>query len=164
MHPDSTLIAGNFKAKYESFFIGKKLLEVGSQDINGSYRNIFQDYEYLGLDILPGPGVDIVSAVHDVFPFDVPCFDIVLSGQTLEHCERPWNTVKEISRVMKPGAICLLIAPWRFHVHKDGRCPLDCWRILEDGMRVLMTDAGLEKLDIYSYGDDCVGIGFKPCH
>jgi hypothetical protein len=37
-------------------------LDVGSYDINGSYRDIFieKKYEYYGLDMIEGPNVDII--------------------------------------------------------------------------------------------------------
>jgi SAM-dependent methyltransferase len=163
MHPDSLKLMAEFKNKYADRLAGKRLLDVGSQDINGSYRHIFNGVvtEHVGLDAAPGEGVDVVSNKEDVFPFKDAEFDVVISGQTLEHCRRPWNTVKEIARVLKPGGIICLIAPWSFFVHKGELCPLDCWRILDDGMRVLIEDAGLRELEIFSYADDCVGIAEK---
>ena len=39
-----------------------KVLDVGSYNVNGCYRNIFTDkgYEYKGLDMEDGPNVDVV--------------------------------------------------------------------------------------------------------
>ena len=39
-----------------------KVLEIGSLDINGSVRPLFEDAEYyLGIDMQEGPGVDLVA-------------------------------------------------------------------------------------------------------
>ena len=86
-------------------------------------------------------------------------YDLVISGQCLEHVENPFRLVAEMARVLKPGGLMLLTAPWQHPIH---RYPLDCWRILPDGMRALLADAGLKPLDTYTIENDCWGIGKKP--
>lgn len=163
MHPDSMLLMANFKNKYCEQIRGKRVLDVGSQDINGSYKQMFQELGclYTGTDIVDGPNVDVIST-FDSLLFQDNSFDIVISGQTLEHAERPWMLVREMSRVLAPGGLVCWIAPWRFHVHKDALCPYDRWRILDDGMHVLLQEAGLNVLDAFMHADDTVGIGQKP--
>ena len=65
------------------------VLEVGSADVNGSYRNIFAplDCSYHGVDLAPGIGVDTVLDDPYSLPFADDTFDVVLSGQTFEHAE-----------------------------------------------------------------------------
>lgn len=61
------------------------VLEFGSLDINGSIRSIFDGHSqlYLGVDIAPGPGVDIV---HDAKSFFYPeKFDVVVACEVFEH-------------------------------------------------------------------------------
>lgn len=162
MHPASMMLMSNFKNKYGEELKGKKILDVGSQDINGSYRQMFLDLgcEYVGVDIVAGAGVDMVVP-FDKLPFADGEFDCVISGQTLEHAEMPWELAKEMGRVLKQGGLSCWIAPWRFHVHRDALCPYDRWRILDDGMKVLMGLAGIEVLDCQMYEDDTYGIGRK---
>ena len=162
MHPNCMMLMSQFKQKYCVNIKGAKVLDVGSQNINGTFHDLFMDADYLGVDILPGSGVDVVCQRPDEFPFDDNSFDFVISGNTLEHCERPWNTIKEIARVLKHGGIAILIAPWQFHVHKDGLCNKDCYRILPDGYSVLLKDAGLEVLEVGMYDSDAFGIAKKP--
>ena len=57
------------KAAFPDSFKGKRVLEVGSLDINGSVRGYFQDCEYIGLDVGPGPGVDVVCGGQE---YDAP--------------------------------------------------------------------------------------------
>lgn len=163
MHPDSMGLMEQFARVHRERVEGKKVLDVGSQDINGNYRGIFAGLgcEYTGTDIVGGANVDVISP-WERLSFEDEIFDVVICGQTLEHAEKPWELVKEIARVLKPGGIVCLIAPWRFHVHKDELCPYDRWRILEDGMATLIKHAGLELISLETLHDDTCGIGQKP--
>lgn len=163
MHPDSEYLMSNFKNKYADRIRGKNVLDVGSQNINGSYRPMFEALEcsYVGTDIVDGPNVDVISPL-DRLPFESNLFDVVVSGQCLEHAERPWVLAKEMGRVLKPGGLVCWIAPWRFHVHKDNLCPYDRWRILDDGMIVLLKEEGLNVLQCEMHNDDTYGIAEKP--
>lgn len=163
MHPDSLMLMEKFRTNYIDRISGKSVLDVGSQDINGNYKYIFEGCgcSYVGTDIVPGPNVDVLST-FDHLSFPDESFDVVVSGQTLEHAEKPWILVKEMARVLKPGGIVCWIAPWRFHVHRDELCPYDRWRILDDGMKTLIKEAGLVLLDCQMYQDDTFGIAEKP--
>ena len=163
MHPDSMFLMTNFVTKYADRMRGKTVLDVGAQDINGCYRPLFDGIEcqYIGTDIVGGNNVDFITP-FDRLCFDDASFDVVVSGQTLEHAEKPWQLAQEMGRVLKPGGIVCWIAPWRFHVHKDGLCPYDRWRILDDGMNVLLWEAGLVVLECFMHQDDTVGIAEKP--
>ena len=114
----------------------KHVVDVGSYDVNGTYREIFtgQDLNYAGLDLSAGPGVDIVLPDPYEFPFAGNSIDLVLSGQTLEHSEYPWRLFFEMVRIVRPGGTMLLVAPCAWPQH---RYPVDCWRILPDGFRSL---------------------------
>lgn len=163
MHPDAMFLMEGFKIRYEDKIRNKKVLDVGSQDINGSYREIFERFgcKYTGTDIVEGPNVDVISPLETLL-FQNNSFDVVISGQTLEHAERPWILAKEMGRILCPGGIVCWIAPWRFHVHRDELCPYDRWRILDDGMKILLKEAGLIILECFMHQDDTIGIGKKP--
>jgi ubiquinone/menaquinone biosynthesis C-methylase UbiE len=47
-------------------------------------------------------------------PFPSEYFDIIICEQVLEHLEKPENAVKEITRVLKKGGICILGVPGFF--------------------------------------------------
>ncbi len=66
------------------WFINKKVLDVGSLDINGNNREYFKDCEYTGVDIAPGNNVDIVSKCHEL-EFEDGYFDTILCTEMLEH-------------------------------------------------------------------------------
>ena len=120
-----------------------RILDVGSQDVNGSYRDIFNlpDWKYIGLDIVPGKNVDVVPTdPYNWNMFYDNSFDVVISGQAFEHIEFFWLTMKEMSRVLKPGGLLYLTAPSAGHEHKF---PVDCWRFFSDGFVALAKWANL---------------------
>ena len=127
------------------------ILEIGSQNVNGSYRPIFENpnWDYTGVDMVPGPGVDFVLQT----PYDwaeeleTNSYDVVISGSVLEHIEFPWITMIEIARVMKPGGLTCHIAPSAGFEH---RFPVDCYRYYPDGFKALAKWADLELLQVYT--------------
>ncbi len=66
-------------------------LDIGGRDVNGTARAWFPRTEWHGLDIRPGPGVDIVADAT-VWDPDLPQWDIVLSTECLEHVEH-WRGI-----------------------------------------------------------------------
>lgn len=123
-------------------------LEVGSYDVNGSVRQFFTG-PFVGVDMRPGPGVDHV-AVASKLPFDDGEFGVVISTEMLEHDTRPWKSVAEMARVLRPGGILILTARGYDHrgcfpVHDY---PGDYWRFSIGAFRELLDDAGLLPLDV----------------
>jgi SAM-dependent methyltransferase len=130
------------------------ILDLGSQDIRGSYRAIFDrpPWRYVGVDIVPGRNVDLV--IRDPYNWrevKSNSTDVLISGQTFEHTEFFWETAEEIERVLKPNGLCCIIAPWTGPVH---RYPLDCWRINCDGMLAIARYARLEVLEAWTQTAD----------
>jgi hypothetical protein len=82
------------------------ILDLGSQDIRGSYRPIFDHppWRYVGVDIVPGKNVDLV--IQDPYNWrelKSNSADVLISGQTFEHTEFFWETAEEIERILKPN-------------------------------------------------------------
>ena len=67
-----------------SYFKEKKVLEVGSLDINGSVRGLFVDCDYTGIDVASGKGVDWVVNGED-FAAPANSMDVVISCECFEH-------------------------------------------------------------------------------
>ena len=76
-------------------FIGKRVLEIGSLDINGAVRSYFEDCEYLGIDLVYGKGVDLVMHGADVGAE----FDVVISTEALEHDFRYEKRLTIVGRI-----------------------------------------------------------------
>jgi SAM-dependent methyltransferase len=127
-----------------------KILDLGSRVVSeqsslGSYRQfcINKKWKYTGADIEAGENVDVVLSDGYIFPFGDETFDIVLSGQTIEHMEYPWVWFREMARVLKRGGACCIIAPALFREHKY---PIDTFRYYPDGMRALAKWSGLQVI------------------
>lgn len=130
-----------------------KILDIGSQDINGSYKPLFDNpgWEYSGLDMVEGKNVDVaIKDAYDWKEVRSNTYDIVISGQVLEHVEFFWVTMCEITRVLKNGGLCCIIVPSSGVEHKY---PLDCWRFFPDGVKALARFAKLEIIDAYNCWD-----------
>lgn len=126
-----------------SFMEGRErvsVLDFGGANVNGSYRDIFVDpkIDYVAADLVTAEGVDIV--LHD--PYHIPVadgvFDLVISGQTLEHCEFFWRAFQEMVRVVKDDGFIFLIAPSSGPIH---RYPVDCYRFFPDSYAALAKHA-----------------------
>jgi len=127
-----------------------RVLDVGSYDVNGSYRDLFNEdrYHYTGLDMEQGPNVDIVLRnPYDWDTIESDSFDIVISGQAFEHIEFFWKTMEEMTRVLKKDGLLCLIVPNGFDEH---RYPVDCYRFFSDGLIALARYVGIEALHAHT--------------
>ncbi len=84
------------------------VLEVGSQNINGTVRDMFPP-DYIGVDIIDGNGVDQVYD-GDTLPFASQRFSTVLCLEVFEHCFNPVRLANEIMRVLAIGGTALISA------------------------------------------------------
>lgn len=66
---------------------------------------------FLGVDIRPQPGVDIVADLAGRWPFDNSSVDEVRASHIFEHLPEPLHTMEELYRVLKPGAVANLDMP-----------------------------------------------------
>lgn len=157
MHPSSMENMRKFRDKYLFGHKNLRVLDVGSQDINGSYKELFGDHEYVGFDKTEGKNVDIT----DWTQIKNDSFDIVISGQAFEHIEDDLKTMKEIARVLKPYSYICIIAPSVGPKH----CLPDYRRYQPDDLRTLAEKVGLIVLaawiDPTGKWKDCVLIASK---
>src|SRR5262245_9496749 len=124
-----------------------RILDVGSLDVNGSYRPLFYGprWQYTGLDMAAGPNVDLVVRTPYVWrEVASGSADVVISGQAFEHIKYFWVTMLEIARVLRIGGICCILAPSSGPEH---RYPVDCWRFYPDGLGALAEFARLETVE-----------------
>lgn len=123
------------------------VLDVGGANVNGSYADVFnqENVRYLGMDLVAGPGVDIVMEDPYRFPVADASVDFVVSGQMLEHCEFFWLAFSEMVRVLKPEGFIFLIAPSGGPIH---RYPVDCYRYYPDAYRALAKYAHCHLVDM----------------
>jgi cephalosporin hydroxylase len=129
MHFSAYHNAEKFYKKYCAENIeNKKILDVGSYDVNGTMKPIFEKANYIGMDMEAGPNVDIVANANEI-PFKENYFDIVLSSSCFEHDDMFWETFLEMCRVLKPGGYMYIQAPQNGPYHG---WPGDNWRFYLD--------------------------------
>lgn len=129
MHKSAYINAEKFYNKYCSFNEHTTtVLDVGSYDMYGSLKPIFNNSIYIGVDISEGPNVNVVIKPHEL-PFKDDYFDIVISSSCFEHDSMFWLTFNEMVRVLKPNGYMYICAPSSGHYHGH---PLDCWRFYKD--------------------------------
>lgn len=141
---------------------GEWCVDIGALDVNGSYRALIEasGFRYFGVDRDAGPNVDLACAARElplVLPERVSPVRLVISGQMLEHDEAPWETMQAIRAVLEVGGWVALVAPAEWPEH---RYPVDCWRILPDGMAALCRSVGLTVLKV---GTSEVQRGYVDC-
>lgn len=107
-----------------------RILEIGSFDVNGSLRIHKPDnISWIGVDLEPGKGVDVVVQPNAPLPFPDNYFDLVVATSVFEHDISFWKTMAEMSRVASDTAFIYVSAPSNGPVHKH---PLDVYRFYPD--------------------------------
>ena len=114
--------------------VGLRLLDVAPQDHRGA-RQFWSQAEIFTLDIDPSARADYTADLCSDTGIPAGSFDIILCTEVLEHTLQPFDAVKEMHRLLKPGGRLLLSAPFNFRIH--GPLP-DCWRFTEHGLRALL--------------------------
>lgn len=98
------------------------VVELGSRNVNGSVRPLFPDAQYIGVDLLPGAGVDVQADAADYTP-PVPA-DVVVCCEVLEHTPDAGAIVANAHRILRPGGAFILTAAGEgrdLHSAIDGR-------------------------------------------
>ena len=128
---------------------GRRVLEVGCRDVNGSVRPLvatLEPAEYVGVDIEGGPGVDVICSMEELeAKFGRESFDVVITTEVLEHV-RPWRAaVSNLKAVCRPsGTILLTTRSLGFAYHAF---PHDYWRYELGDMRALFADCHILSLE-----------------
>jgi hypothetical protein len=124
--------------------------DIGGQNINGSYRDIFssEKFNYKAVDIVSGEGIDIVLSDPYDYHHDIPenSVDIVVCGQAFEHIEFFWKTFNQIMKILKDDGLFFLIAPSTGPIH---RYPVDCYRFYPDAYKALAKNENCYLIDCW---------------
>lgn len=130
----SQMLQFHHPRKGRTLVIGNKLYKS-----NADRRELYPGA--VGLDMLPGDGVDIVHDLEQ--PLDGQ-YDHVDCCSVLEHVRRPWLLAENIERLMAPGATILCVVPFVWRVHGY---PSDYWRFTKEALDVLFPNVDwYEKL------------------
>lgn len=148
MHLNSELI---FRKHGVPFFKDQdKILEIGPAGSPSEYQKVVNNPKIVWHTIDFADTTFINSSTDNLtykltspykFPVEDKTYDIVLSGQVIEHVEKIWEWLKEIKRVTKDDGLIVTVNPvsWPYH-----EAPIDCWRIYPNGIIALAEEVGLD--------------------
>jgi SAM-dependent methyltransferase len=105
-HKEQIEYVNKIKNKLPQYFNSKKVLGIGTFNVCGTESEYFDNCEYTGLDLGPGPGVDIVCPAQD---YDAPdeSFDVIISCECFEHNPYYKETIQNSIRMLKSGGMFL---------------------------------------------------------
>lgn len=107
-HKEQREFCASVKARFPGMFRDVSVLDVGSLDINGSNRSLFEGARYLGIDLSEGPNVDRVAFVHQL-ECDTP-FDTIVSTEAFEHDYFFPQSLKRCIEMLRPGGLLVFSA------------------------------------------------------
>ena len=146
MHANSQLLFEKYALPH--FSAGLRVLEVGPDGFPSAYRQKVEARSgragaWDTLDLFVDSRLTFVATSEYSFPIESETYDVVLSGQVIEHVRKPWVWIREIARVCKRGGTVITVNPvsWPYH-----EAPIDCWRVYPEGMRALYEEASIEVL------------------
>ncbi|MDX2189428.1 MAG: methyltransferase domain-containing protein [Bacteroidota bacterium] len=148
MHLNSELIFKKYAKKYFQPF--HKVLEIGPAGIPSVYNilldidsTVWHTLDFKNTSYIATESSNLTFEIEDPYKFTIEDnqYDIVVSGQVIEHVQEIWLWMTEIKRVLKQGGIVITINPisWPYH-----EAPIDCWRIYPEGMKSIAKLCGLE--------------------
>jgi hypothetical protein len=105
-HPQQVTFCKSVKEKFPQFFKYVDVCDIGSLDINGNNRYLFDKYTYIGVDVGEGKNVDVISKGHE-FTHSV-LFDVVISTECFEH-DMYWEKTLDnvVNNLLAPGGLFL---------------------------------------------------------
>lgn len=104
-HPQQINFCESIRKTHQEHFVGKRVLDCGSLDINGNNRYLFTGCEYIGIDVGTGPNVDMVTPIHKFY--DNYGFDTIISTECFEHDMYYLQSLENIIRLLHPGGMFL---------------------------------------------------------
>ena len=113
-HQEQKEFCLKIKDMLPDYFNNKSVLDVGSLDINGSNRYLFDNCSYYGIDVGDGPNVDFVSKAHEFQAVD-SSYDVIISTECFEHDMYYQLSLVSIIRMIKTDGLFI------FTCATDGR-------------------------------------------
>ena len=113
---------------------GADIIEIGA----GHYDHGVFFERIVRFDFDPEQRPDILGDAHDM-PIADESFDVALACSVLEHVDDPYQVVRELYRIMRPGGRVFAWVPFFFGVHAF---PQDVSRFTEEGFRRVFERAG----------------------
>jgi SAM-dependent methyltransferase len=114
-----------------------RILDLGGGDGTLRVPLAARGYAYVNVDLAPA-GRGAVRGDAQRLPFRDDAFDVIVSGDSLEHFPDPRLAVAEVKRVLRPDGRFVIWVPFLHPFHGD-----DLWRYTPLGLEALLGGAGL---------------------
>ena len=142
---DVASVKGNFASRWAMYedltawlssrqWMGQVVGEVGGS--NDALRGFLDGAIYRQL---PYPEYDVQN-LHQIRDSQ---FDVIILDQTLEHVADPERALREVARVLKPGAVAIVTTPFLLPVHTGPNFG-DYYRWTPQGMETVLRRCGFE--------------------
>ena len=141
MHLNSELLFKKYALSY--FKNNLKVLEIGPAGVPSAFQRMVNNptITWHTLDLYKSaPGITYVSDKEYDYPVKAEEYDLIISGQVIEHVKKIWLWLAELKRMVRSEGVIVIINPvsWPYHAY-----PVDCWRIFPDGMIALCDHCNL---------------------
>ena len=131
---------------------GARVLDAGAGESRHAAN--FANQQYVAVDLAVGDvawdyrKLDCIADLTSL-PFASASFDALLNIVTLEHLRDPAQAIREMARVLRPGASVLIAAPHEWEVHQS---PHDYFRYTRHGLAHLLEAGGFSDIEIVPAG------------
>ncbi|TAF46999.1 MAG: class I SAM-dependent methyltransferase [Sphingobacteriales bacterium] len=148
MHLNSELL---FKKYYKQYFTNNLyVLEIGPAGIPSAYSKFVNNdtltwhtLDFADTTYIASNTNKLTYIIQNPYQFPIPDeqYDIVVSGQVIEHVQDIWLWLTEMKRILKKGGMIFIISPisWPYH-----EAPLDCWRIYPSAYEAMAHKLNIE--------------------
>jgi SAM-dependent methyltransferase len=117
--------------------IYRQIMRDGDIALNVGSSTLTYGKNCINLDICPFSGVDVLGDAHDL-PFRSEAFRLCILSAVLQYCSSPTRVAEEIFRVLAPGGIAVIDAPFmqpecgRHDLHRFSKEGLiECFKKME---------------------------------
>ena len=104
-HPEQFNFFKKVKEQFPDHFRETSVVEMGSLNINGTVRVLFENAkQYVGIDLGEGANVDVVCRGEE---YDAPdeSFDVAISAECFEHNPQWAETFENMHRLTRKGGL-----------------------------------------------------------
>jgi hypothetical protein len=106
-HPQQRFFVAGVKQFLPSYFKERSVIEIGSLNLNGSVRELFEGCSYLGLDVGEGRDVDLVCHGEN-YGGAASGTDVVISCEAMEHNPQWKKTWLNTLRLVKEDGLVVM--------------------------------------------------------
>jgi len=127
-----------------------KLVDLGCGDM--PFRHLIADRvsAYDSLDLFPrSDKVTYTGDIQNMNMIASESYDTAICIEVLEHVPDPFQAMREISRILKPGGVLILSVPHLSRLHDE---PHDYYRYTRYGIRCLLEQGELIVLSVNKRG------------